>query len=319
MLLCLTALLALLLPLQAAWAFTDTKQDPNADKIESLKKRGIVNGTGGGAFNPGGKVSYARGIAMIVKGLDLNLDNIRFIKEPKVTDYYPGLDNNAWYADAFIIAAVKGLGLPKDVDPDAAMTREQFADALFKAVSAKGEWVYPQIFILLKDEKQINPAYMESIQKLIVSKIVKLGKDSAFFPKKTITRSDAAGWLYNAIEFVEQMESQEPPSNPPAGPLTELKLSVEKAGDGINKITVTAQAPNPGYGLRIASIVFEGSKAIIAVEPVYPDPGKFYAQVITEVKAVTYADAAYTPVLASGSSSTGGSSGASGAVSSNAS
>lgn len=307
MMMFLGALLLLLLPLQAAAAFSDLKQDPNARKIETLQQRGIVNGTGGGKFSPGGKVSYAHGVSMIVKGLDLDLDKVRFIKKPKLTDYYPGLNNDAWYAEAFIIAAHNGIDLPKAVNPAAAMTREQFADALFKAVSAKGKWMYPQLFVTLKYEKDVNPAYMESIQKLIVSEIVELGNDSAFLPKKPITRSDAAAWLHDAIGFVDRMKEETPSPAQPDNPLKELTLSVQKAADGINKVTVTAKAPNPGYGLRIASIVFEGSKAVIWVEPVYPDPGKVYAQVITEVKAVTFVDAAFTPVLAGGSGSQGSS------------
>lgn len=70
-------------------------------------------------------------------------------------------------------------------------------------------------------------------------------------------------------------------------------------------MTVSAQAPNPGYGIRIASIRFDGGQAIVSVAVVRPKPGQMYPQVITEVSADTYVDEAYTAVLDEAAASSG--------------
>ncbi|SFD60257.1 S-layer homology domain-containing protein [Paenibacillus catalpae] len=285
---------------QTVFAFNDTSKDPNKSKIESLEKQGIIKGEKGGKFNSNGKLTYAAGISMLVKAFDLNIDNIRFIKEPKVTDYYPNLKDNAWYADAFIIAQLNGLEVPKNVKANDEMTREQFAHHLFKSIMKQGDFAFIELYMTINDEKDVNKDYMDSIQKLLISKIATLDKKNNFYPKQKITRSVAAGWLYDGLEFVKETPTiPEVPAEPAPQPIQGLKLTVTSVDKNINKVTVTGQAPHPGYGLRVASISFVDGQAIIKVETVQPDPDKMYPQVITEVSATTYVDAAYKPVLAS--------------------
>lgn len=279
---------------QTVWAFKDVKNDANEQKISELKKLGILSGDKNDKFNPQSKLTYAAGVSLIVKGLKLNIDNIRFIKEPKASDYFPNLQDNAWYSQAFIIASLNGLEIPKTVKASDIMTREQFAHHLFKAMLTKGDYAFIEIFMQLEDEADINKDYMDSIQKLLISKIITLDSSNKFYPKKAITRSEAAGWLHDAIKFVKETT---PIPDLPEQPALDLKLSVTAVNSDINKVTVSAQVPHPGYGLRIASIGFEGNEAIIYVETVMPDPDKMYPQVITDVKVSTYVDAKLKPVL----------------------
>ncbi|WP_308638961.1 S-layer homology domain-containing protein [Paenibacillus silvisoli] len=294
---------------QSVWAFSDTKSDPNEAKILELQKLGILSGGKDGAFQPKGKLTYAAGITMIVKGLGLNIDNIRFIKEPKVSDSFPKMKDDAWYANTFIIASLNGLEIPRDTDPSAIMTREQFAHHLMKCVLKKGDFAFIDLYVMLKDEKEVTPAYMDSIQKLLITKIAQLDSKEKFNPKAAITRSDAAGWLYGAIQFVKNTPPIPPVEEPEPFPLYDVKLSVKAVNADVNEVTVSAQAPNPGYGLKIGSITFEGDKAIVQVVPVYPDKDKMYPQVITEVKAVTYVASGFKPVLAETGASSAGSAG----------
>ncbi|RCW46586.1 protease complex subunit PrcB family protein [Paenibacillus prosopidis] len=282
---------------QTVWAFKDIKNDPNEQKIIELKKLGVLSGDQKeDKFNPKGKVSYAAGISMIVKGLDLNIDHIRFIKEPKASDYFPNLKDDAWYSKAFIIANLNGLEIPKTVKANDTMTREQFAHHLFKAILTKGDFAFIEIFMTLEDEADVNSAYMDSIQKLIISKVVTLDSSNKFYPKQAITRSDAAGWLHDAIKFVKETT---PIPELPEQPALDLKLSVTAVNSDINKVTVSTQVPHPGYSIRISSIGFEGDKAVINVETVLPDPDKMYPQVMTDVQVSTYVDAVFKPVLPS--------------------
>ncbi|WP_424768340.1 protease complex subunit PrcB family protein [Paenibacillus sp. sgz302251] len=294
LILTLVAMLFLTLS-QSVWAFNDIKSDPNQQKIAELKKQGILKGSSkNDNFKPHGKLTYAEGVSLIVKGLDLNINHIRFIKEPKASDSFPHLKDNAWYSQAFIIAHLNGLDIPESVKANDVMTREQFAHYLFKAVLTKGDYAFIKIFLLLEDEAEVKGEYMDSVQKLIISKIVILDSSNKFYPKQAITRSDAAGWLYDAISFVKETK---PIPELQAHLGFDLKLSVTPVNADINKVTVSTQVPHPGYGIRIASIEFEGDQAIIYVETVMPDPDKMYPQVITDVQVSAYVDSAFKPVL----------------------
>ncbi|GGD70644.1 S-layer homology domain-containing protein [Paenibacillus nasutitermitis] len=305
-LLTLSVLVLLFVAAQTVWAFPDTKNDPNASKIADLQTKGIVKGDKDGLFKPEDKLTYAAGISIIVGGLDLNLDTIDFIKEPKASDYFTKIKDDAWYSDAFVISQYNDLNVPKDVDPAAAMTREEFAYYLFQGVQKKGDYAFIDIYMLINDEADVNKTYMNNIQRLLISKIVTLDSKQNFYPTKEITRGTAAGWLFDAIKFVETAEPV-PGETPVPSPLSELTIASKAVNDNVNEVTVSATVPHPGYGLKIASISFDGDKAILHVEAVYPEEDKMYPQVITEVKAVTYVSAAYTSVLGEEAGSLGGS------------
>jgi len=306
----LTAILLLFGAGQAAWAFSDTANDPNAAKIEALQKAGVLSGDKSGKFHPGGQLTYAQGISLIVRALELNIDHIRFVKEPLATDSFPNLKNDAWYSQAFVIAAHNGLEVPKDVRADQPMTKEQFAFHLYNGVQQTGEYADIEIYIVLKDEADVSKGYMEAIQKLLIRKIAALDENGMFHPKKLITRSEAVAWVHDALAFVRDMKGAEPAGEPDAFPLTDLALTTTPVNDKVTEVTVTAKAPHPGYGLRIVSVVFEGTNANVYVEAVLPNPDMNYAQVITDVQAVTYIGAEYKPVLFAGGQSVSGSTGA---------
>lgn len=278
---------------QTVSAFSDIKNDPNEQKIDALQKKGILSGEKDGKFNANGKLTYASGISMLVKGFGLNIDNLRFFKEPKVTDNYTNLKDDAWYSDAIIIAHYNGLEIPTDVKADDEMTREQFAHHLFKAISKKGDYAFIEMFMLINDEKDVNADYMNSVQKLLLSKIATLDAKQNFYPKTAITRGDAAAWLYDGLAFVDST----PPVMTGENPNMNLKLDVTAVNKEVNKVTISGQAPHPGYGLRILSVTFEDGQAVIHVETVQPDPDKMYPQVITDIQVVTYVDAELKPVL----------------------
>lgn len=289
------------------FAFGDTDKDPNAAKIEALQKSGVISGTGNGQFNPKGTLSYASGVSLIVKGLELNLDHIRFIRKPEVSDQFENLKDGAWYADAFITAHYNGLDIPKDVKANTPMTREQYADLLMQAMLKKGDFAFIEMYMIVADEEDISPDYKDSVQKLLITNIAKLDDSGKFHPKKPITRSDAAGWLYDVIEKVKTMDPIPVVPEESVMPLTDLKLTVAEVNKEVNKVTVAAEAPHPGYGLRITSVSFEGDEALIYVETVKPDPDLMYPQVITEVRAETYVAAGFEPKLAVSGSSSGAS------------
>jgi len=282
----LSVLLCSSLTFGSAYAFSDLEEG-QATAIIALKDRGVVSGFDNEHFVPKGKISYAQSVQMIVKGLNLNLDAIKFIKQPLASDSYTNIPNNAWYADAFIIAHYHNLDIPRDVNPNATITREQFGNLLVKALETKGQFPLVKMYIPIQDEDQLNVDYQGTIQRLLLYKITALDANGKFNPKSELTRGEAANWLYNAIRVLET--HVKPPQ------VDEVKVSVEKVNDHVNKVTLSrGMKPNPGYGIRVDSIQFGvDGQAIVKYSLLEPDPDKMYAQVMTEAKAETYVSSNY--------------------------
>lgn len=189
--------------------FTDLTNIKEKDDILSLQEQGIVKGTGNSLFSPSKVVTAAQGIQFIVNALGLNIDNIRFIKEPKATDYFKKADNDAWYANAFIIASINGLDLPNDLDPSQVWTREEFTYQLDQAIES--HVILPKIKlvpVVIKDQDQITTHYDGSIQRALYYGMVKLDAEGKFNPKSQITRAEAAEEIYNALKYLRPYRIQ---------------------------------------------------------------------------------------------------------------
>lgn len=278
------------LTFSSAFAFTDVEQG-QAAAISALQERGIVSGIDKDHFIPKGKISYAQTVQMIVKGLNLNLDTLRFFKQPLASDTFTNIPNDAWYAEAFIIAHYNGMNIPKDVNPNATITREQFGEMLVRALEKKGNFPLVKMFIPIKDEDQITAEYQGALQRLLLYKITQLDNDGKFNPKAELTRGEAAGWIYNAIRVVET-HIQKP------APIEDVSVTVEKVTDDVNKVTLSrGQKPNSGYSIAIQNVRFEqNGQAVISYTLQDPKPDTMYADVMTEAKAVTYVSSAYKAV-----------------------
>jgi hypothetical protein len=291
----MAAVLALVMMLGGSvYAFSDTKDDPNEAQIAALQKEGVVNGVTEQIFAPKGKVTMAQAVVMLVKAFDLNIAHMQFIKEPKASDIFTKIPDDAWYAQAFLYASLNGVPIPKDADPMQNLTKEQYADLLFHALTAKGDYAFVEMYVVLKDEKDVTKAYMNSIQHLLLGKMTELD-NGYFYPKKEITRSEAARMLHAAIQFSK--EHTPLPKQPPVQ--ADIKLNVTKVNEEVNKVTlVWGEKPNPGYRITVTAIEFrDDGNAVITYALHEPEPGKLYPQVITEAKVDTFVASSYKPVL----------------------
>jgi len=198
--------------------FTDLTNVIAKDKILSLQERGYITGIGDCLFAPDRNVTAAQGIQFIVSSLELNLDLVRFIKEPKATDFFTKADNTAWYANTLIIASVNGIELPKDLDPNKEWTREEFTYHLIYAIEKNGH--LPMINIIpvkLADQDQLTSGYDGAIQRALVYGVAKLDAEGNFNPKTGISRAAAAEQVYNALEYLKSHPApqiKETPKNP---------------------------------------------------------------------------------------------------------
>jgi hypothetical protein len=184
----------------SALAFQDLNNVPGKEKIEALREAGIISGVDALNFNPHGNLTYAQAVPLIVEGIDLKADVKS--KKPKGSDYFQHVPDDAWYAPSFIIARLNGLDIPDDVDPNRGITREEYAHLLAEAMWTKGDFAFIEIWMIMADEKDVNPAYMNNIQKLLIANVAQLDSERRFRPKDVITRAEAAVMLSNARQFV---------------------------------------------------------------------------------------------------------------------
>ncbi|NUU59367.1 protease complex subunit PrcB family protein [Paenibacillus agri] len=260
--------------------------------IFSLNVTGAAFAKSGGSKNPPKNgIDIATAVSMIVKGLDLNLNTIDFIKMPVASDHYTKVKDNAPYAKDFIYAYYNGVQLPKDINPSATISKEYFAELLYQAMSHKGDFVWIETFQKVADGNQIKKEYMNSIQKLMLAKIVTLDSKQKFYPKNSISRDEAANMISKTVKFINNYKPVPTPA-----PI-EVTLTTGKETDAVTKVTLSATVPTGGYGLEITSIQFTKDQALIKYKLVKPAPDSMNAQVITEIKAVTYIPSTFKPVL----------------------
>jgi len=201
---------------QAFAAFDDLDNTLDKKKIEYLDEYHILTGMTDTKYAPEHALNTAQGVSALVKGLDLNLDNMRFIKKPEASDYYTRISNEAWYSDDMMVAYLNGLDIPADVDVTTSMTRGQFVSLLWQAV----EQVDPDINESggnnitsttaneqIADDQSLSAMDQQMLQQVIHREIATLDPKNKFYPNEPITRAEAAVMLYNAIELTGKLGS----------------------------------------------------------------------------------------------------------------
>ncbi|HYE69100.1 MAG TPA: S-layer homology domain-containing protein [Anaerovoracaceae bacterium] len=187
--------------------FTDINDTKSKDQIVQLYEDGVIKGMGNGLFNPDGTLTAAQGVQLIVNAFDISLAAFLFIKAPLATDWFKNANNNAWYADALIKAGANNIGLPADLDPNAKWTKEDFTYYLVMAMESRYQMpVTDLMYIEAADEADMTIAYTGVIQKSMKYGITALDQDKKFYPKKMLTRAEAAEMIYNGRTLVEEMK-----------------------------------------------------------------------------------------------------------------
>lgn len=189
--------------------FTDLTGVKEAEQILVLQQRGIVDGVSEGSFAPAAQLTTAEGIALIVNALrdKLGLETVK-LAGPHTS--YPNVSDGEWYSYAFSVAHYKKIDLPQNVDPKKPLTKEQFMYYLQQGIEATGDYPMIKIFINIADEETITTAYQGAIQRSLITKISALDADGKFHPQSSVTRAEAAGYIYNAVRYVETVNPVKP-------------------------------------------------------------------------------------------------------------
>jgi hypothetical protein len=181
------------------WAFSDVEAGQSA-AITSLQEKGVISGVDSEHFAPKQAMTYAQAMQLLVRAYHLNLDGLNFFKEPLPSDMYTKVKDGVWYSDAFVIGYYHGLRLDKDVDPNAPISRESFANLLVRGLEPLGNFPMVKMYIPIQDEGQIQVDLQGSVQRLLYYKAATLDASGRFMPKADLTRGDAATWVYKALE-----------------------------------------------------------------------------------------------------------------------
>jgi hypothetical protein len=273
--------------------FEDLDGHDSKESVYALQQAGIVNGIDEKRYAPEGTMTFAQGVQMVVKAFHMNIDALKFFKEPLASDYFERVPDDAWYSSSFMIAQLNGLSLSKDVEPDSTITREQFAHLLMEGLRTTGDYPFILLYMLIEDEADIDPSYMGSIQTLLIANMAKLNDAQRFMPKEPVTRGEAAVWVNQAVQFVK--EHAEKPS---VQTDEDVSMTIEALNEDVNKVTLSwGVKPSSGYQIEVRSIEFTNEgKALIHYELSYPKKDMFYLTVLTEPVAVTYVSSAYEPI-----------------------
>ncbi|MBX6396387.1 MAG: protease complex subunit PrcB family protein, partial [Alicyclobacillaceae bacterium] len=210
-------------------------------------------------------------------------------------DYFERVQDGQWYAQAFLDCKLSGVDLPKDIDPHAFVTREQFAHYLRTALAAKGvNPVIPLFYRLFRDGDQIDPKYQADIQFLTYFGVMSVEGD-AVRPKDPVTRGSAATMLSRAaLLWMNPDGTWKSGSSDKDGSEDEVAFEVRRLNDHLNEVTLTwGEKPNGCYSLEITGIRFQGNEAVVLYRTHAPREGDICPQVVTRPAASTYVDAKY--------------------------
>lgn len=189
--------------------FSDIENTKSKGTIVELYDQGVVKGIGNGLFDPDGVLTSAQGVQIIVNAFDISLASISFIKAPQATDYYAKANDNAWYADALIIAGANNIGLPADLDPNTQWTKEEFTYYMIMAMESHYEMPATDLmYIVAADDSEMTAEYQGAIQRSMKHNITALDQNDKFYPKKLLTRAEAAEMIYKGRKLVQEMDME---------------------------------------------------------------------------------------------------------------
>lgn len=284
---------AIALPLafgSVSMAFDDVNTGGKGNIIMELRDKGVLQGDGK-SFHGERPLAFSEGVTMIVKGLGMDHNTAGLMQYGTSTDAFDRIADGAWYAGSFLALANSGVEIPRDVDPQQTMTREQFLHLLCQTLLKKGTYPFTLMYFEVADGDEIDPDIRGSVQMMLNRGFVKLDEEGQLHPKQPISREEAAVMLHAVMEFVDAMnELSEEGASEEMAEREEVVLSVEPLNDeAVKAILSRGEKPNSGYGIEIAAIVFrDGHTAEIQYRLLDPDPDSFYLQVITTPTAEVF-------------------------------
>lgn len=186
--------------------FTDISSHPWAlDAINSLTSMGIVDGDGKGNFNPGGNITRAEFVKLLVATFSFPETPIGSFKDVSATDWY-----HRWIMTAYR----KGIVEPDEngfFNPNTPITRQDIVYYTNKAIEAAGyklEQAPLYILYRFKDYDQVTPYAQSAFAALHYAGIINGVGNDKLGPSYPATRAEAATIIYRMIQVIKNQQNQ---------------------------------------------------------------------------------------------------------------
>ena len=209
LLILLTALLVLPSVLYAQPAnspkFGDISDHWARVEIEETYRQGIMQGIDNNTFAPDSSLTRAQLAACLVRVLQLNMDNLRFIKAPSVSNLFKDTQDGMWYSETVMIAGYNNIFDMKDgmFRPAEPVTRIEAARAIVNAFKAKNlQVITTQIWPEYSDIKDLSQDDINAVTTIFNMGIMK-GYNQRFFPGTSLTRAETAAILNRALKVIK--------------------------------------------------------------------------------------------------------------------
>lgn len=256
------ALLLGTLTLNASAAFSDTVGHWAAKEIQTCADLGVVDGVGGGRFNPNGTVSNAAMTKMVIQAIFREVyDGFEDNSYLEVKNYFGG--NLQWYSFYMYYALDTNLlsGVSVDIDNpagcNAAMTRYNMAQIMYNVITKQGIHASPAqksaAQAAIPDYADVPGQYREAVATCYALGLLTGTSGGYFSGKSTMTRAQACTVitrLMNAVNGGTTVTPEPTPSTPvmpdPAMPVVKDITVVSRAGSthvGTSGRGPTAQPP----------------------------------------------------------------------------
>lgn len=181
-------------------SFSDLKDHWAKEEVHLLANKLIVNGTSPADFSPDLPITRGEFAALLVRSLGL--------KEEKAEVRFEDVQAAAWYAGA--VGAAWETGLVSGYEdgrfhPDAAITREQMASMLARALAAGGKPAKSDLDGLKRfdDQAAISEWAKEAVGQALAAQIIEGETDRTFAGSEHATRAQSAVMLKRMLTYLQ--------------------------------------------------------------------------------------------------------------------
>jgi len=188
-----------------AVSFADVQKHWAKSDVELAAAKGLVEGVGGGRYDPGKAVTRAEFTVMLVRALGRGTSTAG--NAP-----YGDVKAGVWYSNA--VAAAKELGLlgfmsGSSFKPNQALTREEMASMLAAAIRLEQPTVASSEVSLdaYKDIGSVAESDLENIRLMSKLQIMTGTSQNAFDPKGVTTRAQAATVFVRTLQVLGLIDS----------------------------------------------------------------------------------------------------------------
>ncbi len=186
-------------------SFADVQKHWAKSDVELAAAKGLVEGVGGGRYDPGKAVTRAEFTVMLVRALGRGTSTAG--NAP-----YGDVKAGVWYSNA--VAAAKELGLlgfmsGSSFKPNQALTREEMASMLAAAIRLEQPTVASSEVSLdaYKDIGSVVESDLENIRLMSKLQIMTGTSQNAFDPKGVTTRAQAATVFVRTLQVLGLIDS----------------------------------------------------------------------------------------------------------------